>query len=81
MPSYDFEVVQGDRVLHNLKGVTIEAPARAWDCVGELARRYDVPGCRIAVKDERGDLAILVGARTAKALSAQTTRSLSPAGP
>jgi hypothetical protein len=31
-----------------------------------------MPGCRIAVKDERGDIAILVGARTAqRMLSAQ----------
>ena len=66
MPSYDFEVWQGDRALHHVKGVQIEKPAHAWERVGALASRFNLPGCRIAVKDERGDIAILVGARTAQ---------------
>jgi hypothetical protein len=70
MPSYDFEVWQGDRALHNERGVEIEEPAQAWDRVGRLAKRFDAPGCRIAVKDERGDIAILVGLRAAKAMLA-----------
>ena len=73
MPSYDFEVWQGDRALHKVKGVELERPAHAWERVGKLARRFDQPGCRIAVKDESGGLAILVGARTAqRMLSMQT---------
>jgi hypothetical protein len=76
MPSYDFEVWQDDRVLHNEKSVEIEAPARAWAYVGRLATQYNAPGCRIVVKDERGDIAILVGLRTAKAiLAAQAART------
>ncbi len=72
MPSYDFEVWQGDRALHTEKGVELEKPAHAWERVGKLARRFNLPGCRIAVKDERGDIAILVGAWTAqRMLSAQ----------
>jgi len=51
-----------------VKGVEIEEPVRAWDCVGRLARQFDTPGCRIAVNDERGGIAILVGARTANAM-------------
>jgi hypothetical protein len=66
MPSYDFEVWQGDRALHSVKGVKLETPAHAWERVGKLARFYSEPGCRIAVKDETGGLAILVGARTAE---------------
>ena len=72
MPSYDFEVWQGDRALHKVQGVELERPAHAWDRIGKLARRFDQPGCQIAVKDESGGLAILVGARTARQmLSAQ----------
>ena len=70
MPSYDFEVWQGDRALHSVRGVELERPAEAWDCVGRLLSRFDAPGCRIAVKDEQGDLAILVGAQTAKKMLA-----------
>ena len=70
MPSYDFEVRQGDRALHYERGVEVEETARAWDRVGRLAMQFDTPGCHIAVKDDRGDIAILVGARTAKAMLA-----------
>ena len=57
MPSYDFEVWQGDRALHSVKGVELERPAHAWDRVHKLAARFNEPGCRIAVKDESGDRA------------------------
>jgi hypothetical protein len=66
MPSYDFEVWQGDSVLHRVKGVELEKPARAWDRVRRLASRFSVPGCRITVRDERGDIALLVGVNTAR---------------
>lgn len=70
MPSYDFEVWQGDRALHRMRGVQLERPVEAWDRVGALVTRFDAPGCRIAVKDEQGDIAILVGARAAKQMLA-----------
>ncbi len=66
MPSYDFEVWHGDRALHSVKGVELEWPAHVWDRVVKLAARFNEPGCRIAVKDESGGLAILVGAQTAR---------------
>jgi hypothetical protein len=68
MPSYDFEVWQGDRALRRMKGVEVEQPVHAWDRVGKLAARFNEPGCRIAVKDESGGLTILVGARTARCM-------------
>jgi hypothetical protein len=71
MPSYDFEVWQGDKALHRVKGVELEGPAHAWDQVRNLAKCFGAPGRRIAVKDERGDIAILVGGRTAKRLFAE----------
>ena len=49
-----------------MKGVELERPAHAWERIGTLARRFNRPGCRIAVKDESGGLAILVGAGTAQ---------------
>jgi hypothetical protein len=70
MPSYDFEVWQGDRALHSVRRVELERPAQAWERIDALARRYNQPGCHIAVKDESGGLAILVGARTAQQILA-----------
>jgi len=70
MPSYDFEVWQGDRALHSVRGVELKRPAEAWDRVRRLVSRFDAPGCRLAVKDEQGGLAILVGAQTAKKMLA-----------
>ena len=66
MPSYDFEVWQDDKTLHSVKGVELERPAHAWERIGKLALRFNLPGCHIAVKDESGGLAILVGPRTAQ---------------
>lgn len=71
MPSYDFEVWQGDNALHRVKGVEVEGLAHAWEKVRNLAKRFGAPGRRITVKDERGDVAILLGARTAKRLFAE----------
>jgi len=74
MPSYDFEVWQGDSALHAVRGVELEKPGEAWDRVGRLALSFSAPGCRIAVKDEQGDIAILVGAQTAKRILAAQGR-------
>jgi len=71
MPSYDFEVWQGDRALHELRGVELENPGRAWDHIKRLAGAFDLPKGHIAVKDEEGAIAILVGAKTAKMLAGQ----------
>ena len=84
MPSYDFEVWQGDRALHSVKGVELERPEHAWDRIGKLARRFNAPGCHIAVKDETGGLAILVGPRTAQrmlSMSPDWRRSRKKASP
>jgi hypothetical protein len=54
MPSYDFEVWQGDRVLHSMRDVELEKPAGAWDWVRSLASHFNAPGCQITVKDESG---------------------------
>jgi hypothetical protein len=80
MPSYDFEVWQGDRPLHSMKGVELERPAHGWDRVGRLAARFNEPGCHIAVKDESGDLTILVGARTARCMLSQEPRNCNEHG-
>jgi hypothetical protein len=59
MPSYCFEVWQGDGALHRVRNVELERPARAWDQVRHLAKQFGAPGRRIVVRDERGDIAIL----------------------
>jgi len=71
MPSYDFEVWQGDSALHRVTGVELERLGHAWSHIRKLTKRYGAPGRRIAVRDEQGDIAILVGAQTAKRLFAE----------
>jgi hypothetical protein len=53
-----------------VRNVELERPARAWDQVRHLAKQFGAPRRRIVVRDERGDIAILVGASTAKRLFA-----------
>jgi len=71
MPNYDFEVWQGDRALHEVRGVNLDHPGRVWDHVRRLANAFELPNGHIAVKDEDGAIAVLVGTRTAKMLSAR----------
>src|SRR5271165_5546202 len=40
-----------------------------------VRRRFSLPGCRITVKDGRGDIAILVGARTVRLIFATEAAS------
>ena len=61
MQSYDFEVWQDDNFMHSVKGVDLERPGHAWACIAGLATRFALPGCQFAVKDERGEIVILVG--------------------
>ena len=64
MPSHDFEVWQGDRAPHKEGGA--RSPRPCLGRIGRLARRFNLLGILIAVKDETGGLAILVGAHTAQ---------------
>ena len=66
MRRYDLEVWQGDNFMHSVKGIHLERPGHAWIHIAGLARRFAVPGCRFAVKNEHGEIAILVGIRTAQ---------------
>jgi hypothetical protein len=65
MSSYDFEVWQGVRALHSMRGVELERPSEVWNRLCRLPSCFRAPGCRFVVKDEQGGLAILVGAQTA----------------
>ena len=71
MQSYKVEVWQDDNFLHSVKGIDLERPGHAWAHIAGLARRFALPGCHFAVKDERGNIVILVGIRTAQRILAR----------
>lgn len=61
MPSYQFQIKLGDRVLHSLDNVSLTDPAEAWDVIAELATQFHTPGHRVLVKDEHGNVVIMAG--------------------
>ena len=61
MPSYQFEIKLGDRVLHLLENVSLKVPADAWGVIAELADQFQTPGHRVLVKDEHGSVVIMAG--------------------
>jgi hypothetical protein len=61
MPSYQFQIKLGDRVLHSLDNVCLTDPAEAWDVIAELANQFPTPGHRVLVKDEHGSVVIMAG--------------------
>ena len=61
MPSYQFQIKLGDRVLHSLDNVSLTDPAEAWDVIAELANQFPTPGHRVLVKDEHGNVVIMAG--------------------
>jgi hypothetical protein len=66
MPSYDVEVRRGERVLHSSTRTDLTDLDRAWQLVSSLSKTWDVPGARILVRDERGDVVISIGVATAR---------------
>ena len=61
MPSYSFQIMLGNRVLHSIDKVSLTDPAEAWDVIAELATRFQAPGHRVLVKDEHGHVVIMAG--------------------
>ena len=67
MPYYDFEVLQGDEVIAAETSVALESSRAAWPKIVTIARRLDLPGCRIRVREEQsGETIILIGAVAAR---------------
>ena len=65
MPVYDFEVLQGDNVISTETSVALDSSRAAWPKVVNLAKKLDLPGCRIRVR-EQGETIILIGAIAAR---------------
>jgi len=61
MPSYNFQIKLGDRVLHSLNDVSLTDSAEAWDVIAELATRFQTPGHRVLVKYKHGNVVIMAG--------------------
>lgn len=69
MPNYHFEVRRGGDTIYESNDVVLNSPMEAWAVVGELAKRFDRDGAQIFVRDFAGNLIILIGARTGRAMT------------
>jgi hypothetical protein len=63
---YDFEVIQGDKVISAETSVALESSRAAWPKILKIARKLDLPGCRIRVREHEGETVILIGAVAAR---------------
>ncbi len=66
MPYYDFEVLQGDDVISAETSVALDSSRAAWPKVINIARKLNLPGCRIRVREQSGETIILIGAIAAR---------------
>ncbi len=66
MQYYDFEVLQGDDVIVAEKDVALDDSRAAWPKVIGIAKTLKVPGCRIRVREQKGETIILIGATAAR---------------
>ena len=70
MRLYVFEVVKDGESIMAKHSVALPDLTAAWSRIANLARIFDEPGCKIRVKDEAGEIVILVGVATARRLVA-----------
>jgi hypothetical protein len=61
MQYYDVEVLKGDERVSAKRRVGLPDSRDAWPMIAELAERIEVPGCRIRVTDQSGQIIILIG--------------------
>jgi hypothetical protein len=61
---YDFEVLRGEDVIAAERSIPLYSPRAAWPKIIRMAKRLNLPGCQIRVK-EHGETIILVGVATA----------------
>jgi len=61
MTTYTVEVRRGEKVIHSELGKLFPNQCDAWQYVTELAAQFDIPGLRIVVKDEEGDILLMAG--------------------
>jgi hypothetical protein len=65
MEYYDFEVLRGDEIIATKPAVALDNSRAAWPVIVRMAKKLDLPGCRIRVKEQSGATVILIGAAAA----------------
>jgi hypothetical protein len=59
-------MLQGDEVIAVETSVALDSSRAAWPKVIDMAKRADLPGCRIRVRENPGETIILIGAVAAR---------------
>jgi hypothetical protein len=65
MECYDFEVVEGDETVAALRSIELPNPAALWSRIEELAETVHAPGRTIRVRNQLGEMVVLIGVATA----------------
>ncbi len=66
MRLYNFEVLRGDDVIAVQSSVPLRDTRSAWPKIARIARSIGLPGCRIRVREQSGEIVILIGAEAAR---------------
>ena len=66
MEYYDFEVLRGDEIIVAEPSVALDNSRAAWPRIVRMARKLDLPGCRIRVREQSGETVILIGVAAAR---------------
>ena len=66
MEYFDFEVLRGDEIIAAEQSVALASSRAAWPRIVRMARKLDLPGCRIRVREQSGETVILIGVTAAR---------------
>ena len=66
MQLYRFEVLRGEDVIAVQPSVPLRDTRSAWPRIARIASSIGLPGCRIRVREQSGEIVILIGAAAAR---------------
>jgi hypothetical protein len=62
---YDFEVMEGDETVAAERSVELSSPTAVWSRIAELAKALYAPGRTIRVRNQLGEMVVLIGVAAA----------------
>jgi hypothetical protein len=65
MQFYRFEVLKGEEVIATEPSVPLHNTKAAWPKIVKIAKSIKLPGCRIRVREQSGEMIILIGVAVA----------------
>ena len=66
MPFYSFEMVKGEEIIAVKLRVSLPDTRAAWPKIANIAKGISVPGCHVRVREQSGEMIILISAAAAR---------------